>query len=234
MVFDFSKVKKTIKAIIDRDVDHKLLVPNKYERLGLNSGQDPVIEFTTRTGEKITHQSPRSAICQLDSTEVTTEIIIDYLKQQIFKELPSNVDGLEIELREESVAGNYFRYSHGLKKHDGNCQRIAHGHRSQIQIWSDGERDNKLEKDIAVRWHDIYLGSQEDIVWQTDERIKFAYSTEQGNFKLELPIQYVHLLPEDSTVECIAEHILELLPKTKKLKVKAFEGIGKGALAIRN
>lgn len=231
MVFDFSKVKKTIKTIIDRDVDHKLLIPSQYDGLVINAQKDPEIIFKTISGETIIHQSPSSAICQLAADEITPQIIINFLKQQISSELPTNVDGVAIEIREESVQGNYFRYSHGLKKHDGNCQRIAHGHRSQIQIWRKGQRDDKLEKDIASRWHDVYLGSQEDIVLQTDERIRFAYSTDQGDFSLELPIQHVHLLPEDSTVECIAEHILEILPHAEKLKVKAFEGIGKGALA---
>lgn len=232
MVFDFSKVKKTIKSIIDREVDHKLLIPGLYSGLTEVETENRHIEFTDLSGSTIQHQSPSSAVCNIDSGRINRQAVISYLKAQILVELPNNITDLHIALKEESVPGNYFRYSHGLKKHDGNCQRIAHGHRSQIQIWHNEQRQDKLEKDIAKRWHDIYLGSQEDIVTQTETRTRFAYTTEQGDFMLELNNDRIHILPDDSTIECIAAHIVDLLaPDNQAIKVKAFEGIGKGALA---
>ena len=235
MVFDFSKAKKTIKTIIDRDVDHKLLIPGQYSGLIITESEnaDPKLDFTDINGEHIEHKSPTSAICKLASRHIENADIINYLNERIMQELPNNVEALRMTLREESVPGNYFRYSHGLKKHDGNCQRIAHGHRSQIQIWQNQKRSSELERQLAKRWHDIYLGTADDVINETDDRVRFSYATEQGSFIIELNKSRVHMLPQDSTVECIAAHVLELISQQSQapIKVKAFEGIGKGAIA---
>ena len=232
MVFDFAKVKQTIKRIIDQEIDHKLLVPIKYSGLSIEQKNNLHLTFINHNDEKIKHESPYEAVCQLNTENVTRSNIIEYLTERILNALPNNVTGLKISLREENTTGNYFSYSHGLKKHDGNCQRIAHGHRSQIQIWHEETRNDQLEKSIATDWQDIYLGSQEDITEQTSNDITFAYRTKQGDFSLSLPKTRIHIMPNDSTVECIAEYIaLKVFSDTKNLKVKAFEGIGKGAIA---
>jgi 6-pyruvoyl-tetrahydropterin synthase len=235
MVFDFSKVKKTIKRVIDQEIDHKLLVPRLFRGCELLTRDNEVeISFTDRQQQTIFHQSPQSAICLLATEQVNSEAVIDFLKKACLTELPSNVDALEIKLHDEAALGSYYCYSHGLKKHQGNCQRIAHGHRSQIQIWLNGDRSTSLEQEWATRWQDIYVGTTADVVSQKDQRIEFSYRSEQGQFMLELPEQRVHLMTADSTVECIAEHIrnlLEIEHPNAQIKVKAFEGIGKGAIA---
>ena len=237
MVFDFAKVKKTIKQIIDNEVDHKLVIPNDYSGLSIqhSTSSNVNINFTDQNQELITHSSPKQAVCFIDSTIINQGSVINYLTDIILRELPSNVRQLNIELHDEAADGNYYCYSHGLKKHDGNCQRIAHGHRSQIQIWQNNVRDDSLEKHIAQKWHDIYLGTDEDIINNKNGRIEFQYTTDQGLFEISLPEHRVHIMDCDSTVECIAEHLLSLTSKLTKsntsLKVKAFEGIGKGAIA---
>lgn len=243
MVFDFAKVKRTIKQVIDQEVDHKLLVPINYAGLNMTGDDQIDIQFRDQRQQVIAHQSPASAICKIPAEQIDKVSVIEFLRATILPGLPSNVIGLTIELHEEQALGNYYRYSHGLKKHDGNCQRIAHGHRSQIQIWKDGSRNSALERSLASKWTDIYIGTIEDVVDQSSDRIRFAYTTEQGFFSLELPTHRVHLMAADTTVECIAEHLLELIDKeldsegsSKQatepvIRVKAFEGIGKGAIA---
>ncbi|GAA6136364.1 6-carboxytetrahydropterin synthase [Arenicella sp. 4NH20-0111] len=235
MVFDFSKVKKTIKQVIDNEVDHKLLIPSKHKGIK-RSG--PTLNFALKNGDWIEHTSPQSSICLIEHKKVTKKKIAAFLKTKLLEALPKNVTDLTLTLNQELGFGAFYTYSHGLKKHDGNCQRIAHGHRSTIRIWKDGKRSRKLEKYMAKRWEDIYIGTQEDVEWLKSGRIKFAYSSEQGAFGLELNEERVHLMSDDSTVECIADHVLSILEtehetsfKSHEFKVQAFEGIGKGAIA---
>lgn len=234
MVFDFSKVKRTIKQVIDNEVDHKLLLPSNYSGIHI-AGQDTVqIDFVDTLGEQIKHSSPRCAICQIASRKVSPNNVARHLREKVLAELPDNVERLNIKLHKEKGRGEFYTYSHGLKKHDGNCQRIAHGHRSSIKIWKDNRRSKSLEEALAERWQDIYLGTRADIESHTANRIRFAYQTNQGHFTLELPEDRVHLMNCDTTVECIAEHVVGLLETDSpeaNFKVKAFEGIGKGAIA---
>ena len=236
MVFDFAKVKKTIKRIIDNEVDHKLVIPTNHPACSVTTldKQNTLIDFTDNNSEQILHTSPNQAICLIGAERISRDAVINYLKGIILAELPDNVKSLAIALHDEAVDGNYYRYSHGLKKHDGNCQRIAHGHRSQVQIWKNGHRDDVLEKDIANKWRDIYLATKEDLAEQQSGNLRFNYTTDQGFFDISLPEHRVHIMECDSTVECIAEHLLELLQAKDTVntyRVKAFEGIGKGAIA---
>ena len=235
MVFDFSKVKKTIKQWIDSNVDHKLIVPVNYEHCQINSVKDQTsIEFRTKTGEIIRHSSPTSALCEIEATRIRRPQLAEFIASKLKEVLPKNVKEVAINLTEEAVPGAYYTYSHGLKKHDGNCQRIAHGHRSRIEIWKNGRRSKKLETTMAKRWQDIYIGTAEDVRDYKADRINFAYATKEGKFTLELDRDRIHLMESDSTVECIAEHVLSLLEdelKNTHFKVRAFEGINKGAIA---
>ncbi len=230
MVFDFSKVKKTIKNVIDIEVDHKLVVPGDYKGLKMDASK---LHFDCKDGDWLTHSAPLSALCVIDCKKVTKKKVSAFLKQRLLAALPDNVKDLQIELHKEMGLGAFYTYSHGLKKHDGNCQRIAHGHRSTIQIWKNGRRNRKLEKQMAQRWRDIYIGTQEDVKSLCSGRVEFAYTSEQGEFALNLNEERVHMMHADSTVECIAEHVLELLEAESddKFMVRAFEGIGKGAVA---
>ena len=230
MVFDFAKVKKTIKQVIDSEVDHKLLVPTNYDGTTLKGN---VIEFRYGRDDWIQHESPSSAVALIPCKKVKKKKVAHYLKKKLLAVLPNNVKDLKITLRKEHAFASFYTYSHGLKKHDGNCQRIAHGHRSTINIWKNGRRNRRLEKWLAREWQDIYLGTNEDVTSIAGGRIEFAYTTDQGYFRLSLNEERVHLMNCDSTVECIAEHLLEMLEGTSsaKFKVRAFEGIAKGAIA---
>ncbi len=241
MLFDFGDVKKKIKSIIDNEVDHKLVIPSAHPSVTVTK-QDSYIDlvFDSATGEQIIHHSPIEALTEIEDTTINKACVSAYLCEKILKQLPSNVTGITLNLREEVIQGDFYHYSHGLKKHKGNCQRIAHGHRSTIEITKDGKRNKSLESQWANTFKDIYIGTIEDKVEQPDinniPHTQFSYISDQGTFKITLPTRQVYLMNTDSTVEWIATHIAEELKKqtpSSHFKVKAFEGVGKGAIAER-
>ncbi|WP_250657926.1 6-pyruvoyl trahydropterin synthase family protein [Alkalimarinus coralli] len=241
MLFDFGDVKKKIKNIIDHEVDHKFVVPAAHQSISINTqGTLAKVVYNAPSGEQIIHHSPLESLTQIKDVEISKENISAYLCDRILHQLPSNVKGICIQLREEVIKGEFYHYSHGLKKHKGNCQRIAHGHRSTINIYRDGKPAHDLEKQWASIFEDIYIGTESDIAGNPlingHPHTHFAYSAIQGDFELIIPSRQVYIIKTDSTVEWIATHISEQLKAqypTSQFRVKAFEGVGKGAIAER-
>lgn len=248
MVLDFSKVKKRLKALIDEYVDHKLLIPaeHAYTQIQRNETTDMVqVDFNRPADQSIHLNCPAEAYAFVYSDEVNMASVSQYLKDIIATHLPENVAGLELTLRTEVITTAYYHYTHGLKKHDGNCQRIAHGHRSKVLVYQDDEQSEQWQRYWADRWQDIYIGTHEDLV-QSDTLLLhlpkssiaqhhcFAYESSQGRFELIIPKNECDLVSTDSTVECLAQFMADeqkKLASQHDFKVLAFEGVGKGAIA---
>ncbi|GGE59364.1 hypothetical protein GCM10011533_09930 [Streptosporangium jomthongense] len=240
MVFDFSNVKRTIKRIIDERVDHRLVIPRGYEGLSWHQDTPDTFIWTLADGTHIVHRSPDEAVVWLSAERVIPSAVAALLERELMAVLPANVTSVTLNLREEVIEGAYYHYVHGLKKHLGNCQRIAHGHRSPIRIDRNGKRDEELERTWAARWEDIYVGTEEDVVRRHVENdvayITFEYEANQGEFTLTLPEARVYMMNTDTTVEFIAAHIADQLKAefpSDTILVKAYEGVGKGAMASR-
>ncbi|MCG8669545.1 MAG: 6-carboxytetrahydropterin synthase [Pseudomonadales bacterium] len=242
MVFDFGNVKKQLKRAIDDLYDHRLLVPESLPKLNACKVDDQLeLHWQDNRGRRFQHISPENAVVLLAIEDITPQSVAPHLEKNVAKVLPSNVDKLSIVIRPEVISGAFYHYSHGLKKHLGNCQRIAHGHRSPIEISINGQRSTALEQDWANRWQDIYIGTNEDIQRQFEEDgveyLQFAYQSEQGHFELTLPAESCYLIGTDSTVEHIAAHLADEIKKkhpNDQVMVKAYEGVWKGAIAIRD
>jgi len=249
-VLDFGRVKKQLKAIIDRSVDHKLAVPAEHAYTAVTRNHDESsywVEFKRPADGSIHLYCPADAFAFIDAQAVMMESVTHYLRAAIKRELPENVQGLELALRAEEIPGAFYHYTHGLKKHDGNCQRIAHGHRSRLYIELDGQRSEALEQQWCRTWQDIYLGSREDQVALTalqapptsiqqlspDSHVAYSYMADQGLFELIVPQSENYIIPTDSTVECIADYLAAAIKQqhpSQHVKVTAFEGVGKGAI----
>ncbi|BAO45262.1 6-pyruvoyl trahydropterin synthase family protein [Thiolapillus brandeum] len=235
MVLDFGEVKRQVKQLIDENFDHRLLVPADHKGLTLADRQ---LSFVLDNGQRIRHQGPAEALLLIPGETISTRSVAQAIHQTLLPTLPDNVESLQISLYPESEEGAWYQYSHGLKLHYGNCQRIAHGHRSRIRIWRDGARNEMLEQLWAERLRDIYIGTEEDLVaitsWNDQSCFRFAYTAEQGSFELELDAGRCYLMNTESTVENIARHIRERLEEEhpdSHFRVQAFEGIGKGAIS---
>jgi 6-pyruvoyl-tetrahydropterin synthase len=238
MLFDFGHVKKTIKHFIDDYADHKLLIAKHTPNLEIETEASERLRLSWHNGHRqLTTSAPAESFLIMDASEITVEALSSLLEEELMKILPSNVSGVKLHLYSETIAGAFYHYSHGLKKHDGNCQRIAHGHRSPIKIYINDERAPSLEADWANRFKDIYIGTREDIVDANDLAeglIQFAYQAPQGHFDLTINKDQVYLIDTDSTVEWIADHIAKCIHQQQpdnRVKVKAFEGYRKGAIA---
>lgn len=234
MVLDFGEVKKKLKKAVDGVADHRLLVPGQAPELDLVlSGSGSGLAFRADTGP-IEHQSPARALCNVPAPAVTPEAVAAVVEEALAKAVPASVSAARVRLRNEAIAGPYYHYTHGLKKHAGHCQRIAHGHRSRLDIAVNGRRDERLERQWAARWRDIYLGTAGDIVSHGKGRIRFEYRAGEGDFELELPAERCDLLQTDSTVERIAEHLCAQVAAERpgaQVAVRAYEGVMKGAIA---
>jgi 6-pyruvoyl-tetrahydropterin synthase len=248
MVLDFSKVKKTIKNTIDDVADHRLLIPTACNQVRWQQQGDRVwMDFVSQKGD-IHLACPSQAFALIPTEVIDFESVNDFLQKALREALPENVQGISITLRNEVLDTPYYHYSHGLRKHDGNCQRIAHGHRSPVTIFENGIAAPNWDEYWAKRWQDIYLGCEDDIVSvdslslskQTsvndDTHFGFHYQAPQGDFQLAMPKDLCDIIPHDTTVELLAEFMANTLAKEvpeSHFKVIAFEGIGKGAIAVR-
>ena len=243
MVFDFGHVKKQIKASLDFLADHRLLVPVAHPTIQVDqdaSGKDRLdVTMNSPIVGTINCKAPAQAMLLVDAEQISTDVLTPVLEQSLLSELPDNVKGVKLTLYTESIDGAYYHYSHGLKKHLGDCQRIAHGHRSAIKVLVNGERDHAIEKNWANRWQDIYVATREDLLGQFElnDRAyhRFGYTSDQGYFELTIAENLCYLVDTDSTVELLAQHIAaeihKSLPKSSELQVIAFEGFNKGSIA---
>lgn len=240
MVFDFGPVKKQIKAAIDAGLDHRFVVPRHLPGLSISQdGNYTRVQWAhLERGLVLDYRAPHQAFYWLDAAAVTPEAARADIVENLKKIVPRNVQTIAVSLYTEQPTGAFYHYSHGLKKHDGDCQRMIHGHRSQLQVFDRQQRAPEQELLIAQAWQDIYLVTQEDIV-DTRELEGIAcyymrYQSQQGEFELTWPIERCDVLATDSTVELIAEHLLArvaTLDPTAHWTVKAYEGVHKGAYA---
>lgn len=246
MVQDFGIVKKNLKRLIDSYVDHKLLVPAECQATSIRHDDDTdyvEVNFALAEQKAIQMYCPADAYAFIYAPTITMESVSEYLREVIATHLPDNVDNLTILLRTEVINTPFYHYTHGLKKHDGNCQRIAHGHRSKVDIITDGEIDLDSQAYWADRWRDIYIASEEDRITAGQlklqqklpdyaEHVCFAYEATQGYFEIVLPESQCEVIDTDSTVECLAQFIYQQ-QKIRKPDthccVLAYEGVGKGA-----
>lgn len=234
MVLDFGEVKKRLKHTIDNSVDHTLAVPLRAAGTSVQYNRGRIdLRFDCRHGS-IEMNSPQQAVTLVDSEQIDQLALIAHLMPLLRACVPANVERIGLSLGAESIDGAYYHYTHGLKKHAGHCQRIAHGHRSKIRVYRNGQRASELEAEIAGEWQDIYVATREDLREHRDGRCRFDYLAPEGEFSLSLPETLVSVIDTDSTVERIADFWCQILAKRypgDAFEVRAYEGVMKGAVS---
>ena len=234
MVLDFGRVKREIRDAAERLVDHKLVVPAQSPAVAYDASVNRVL-LTLVAGGMIEVVCPSQALCLIDAGQVGIDTVAAAVREVVRGQVPGNVSDVDVVLRPEQIDGAWYHYRHGLRKHDGDCQRIAHGHRSRIRIERAGRRDEGLERAWAARWNDHFLATGSDeLPAQRVAHRRFGYDAPQGHFELELPASLVDILPTDTTVEQLAEFTATTLAGQlgEPVAVRAYEGVRKGARAM--
>lgn len=234
MICDFGIVKKAVKQWFDTYIDHALVVPTGMPRLSHQQSDGyTTVEWLYPDGQVFHCRSPQQAIALVGVPEITPHTLADWCREKLLELFPDEVKGLKIGFVPERIDGAFYHYSHGLQQHDGNCQRIAHGHRSKLEIYIDDQRSEALESEWAECFRDIYIGTRSHLL-SADETHHYAYEAPQGAFELKLPASVCYLIDTETTVELIARHLADQIKQqypANAVMVKAFEGVGKGAIA---
>lgn len=255
VVFDFSLAKKKVKEIIDRDCDHRFVVP-----AGLVQTKDGRSTFKYAYGYSdnvMEYWGPDVGFCEIPFSQVSDHTLLTYLETQVMKEMPETVKAVRLKFRSEEPTDkeqSFFNYTHGLKDHYGNCQRLIHGHRSTVKVFINGQRNFKEESFLANELfsNNIHFCFWENVV-NKEELIEnegaspegrientpivhIKYESSQGVFEAKLPSEAVYLMPMETTVENLSIHFSQVIkrkyPKST-ISVHAFEGIAKGAISTQ-
>ena len=162
--------------------------------------------------------------------------------------VPANVSDVRLSLQpEDGVNGRAnFRYTHGLKLHEGNCQRLIHGHRNIIEVFLDGQVNTSAEERLAKLLHDIHFTHVDDLktplpleqCFGSEQPVSISYESDQGHFHATFTDRKILALCSEPTIENIAGFARrwvaqELSVNEDRVTVRAYEGIHKGARAGR-
>lgn len=236
MLFDFGEVKPWIKSRLDDGPDHTLLVPTEAPGLTVLECREGLCIRASHP-YPIEIRGPRQAFTLLPWGSIDPQRLARYYSEALTRRPPARVEAIRLALHEETIEGAAYSYSHGLKHHVGNCQRIAHGHRSRLCIWDGTARIPELEQRWSQRLDARYLVSKEDIIdigsATSTGQLTTSYRSAQGQFMLRLPRERCEILPTPTTVEHIAAWISHQISNETghDFRVQAFEGIGKGAFS---
>lgn len=231
MLFDFSFAKKIIKSVIDEEFDHKIHVSSKqaqHQTDSLVAISSPIHHFYLKT------YSNAVKIWDFDDLE-HTPFLEEKIEQSILKNLPKNVEKVKITLRNHSQkeSSGYFKFTHGLCSHCGNCQRF-HGHSSIVSIYKNGILDQNESKKIAQKLDDKFLIWKEHInkdLSIDSSLYTIQYTGSQGTVMLRTPKEHVILLDCESTIENIAEYIhSHFYSSDPTIQIHVYEGLAKGAI----
>ena len=232
-VCDFKNLKQKVRSYVRRHLDHRLLVP--AHPAVRREGDTWLLGEAERAW---TYTCPPDAVRQLPVPHADRNSIALWLQaalqQHIGKELH-----ITVHLRESKArAGFGFCYTHGLPGHEGNCQRLLHGHSGCVQVWENGSHCPALENYLAQKIlpHRVHFLNSQHITAQ-GKRIGMAYESSQGYFAATLPCQQAVILPAmETSIEAITHYLAEQIRQhttpTPRAEVICYEGVDKGARCL--
>ena len=244
-LLDFGPAKKLLKKLVDDSFDHKLLVPAGGGKARV-AGAGLEIEGENG-GPGWSYECPREAYELFPDAAIDAGVLEYHLGRLAKAALPANVKAARFRLsapaRLEHEAS--FRYTHGLRFHDGNCQRLFHGHRNPVEVWVEGARSPEWEAILASEWSDAHFVALPTLLNLKELDLPLGrrrarhegvaeveYCSAQGRFRAKLPAARVVLVEREPSIEKMAElgaSVLRELGLKGNLRVVAYEGLNKGA-----
>ncbi len=250
-IMDFGKVKKLLKQAVDDQLDHRLAVATKNPGVAKISANKNVLMVDFNAAKNALHyEAPEQAFALLDGASVDKTSLCQFLEEKIRPKLSENVSRVKILLREEALFSSdaNFRYTHGLRMHDGNCQRLIHGHRNLIEVFVDQKKSPTHEKFLAEKFANVHFAAKTVVQNLAELDLPFGerqlanpkqarifYSAPQGSFLADIPARDIILLEAEPSIENITNYAWQLLHKEFKiappsLEVHGYEGLQKGAI----
>lgn len=249
VVVDFSKIKKSIKEIVDDryfGFDHKFWIPLNFEN---NSDisveeEDGELQITT---PNFTMISPTNAVNFVDFKDRKTleEFINDVIQVELRVLYPqSNITTKSFLSEDFFIPRNIndfitFRYTHGLKNSSSwGCQNINHGHLSWMAICDEEGQSiflsKHLEDKIREFLDDAIFVFNENVCNRSPNGCQIQYDCERGAFYSLYKNCHLVYMDKETTVENITEFFIEKFKDEIKKEVPdariiyLSEGLAKG------
>lgn len=229
-VSDFKELKHRVRAFVRQHLDHRLLLPSHpaVQRRG-----DTWLLGTT--ADSWTYSCPPSAVLQLPAASADRESTAAWLNTALRKSC-DNAPKITARLRPQHAQPGYcFHYTHGLPGHNGNCQRLLHGHLGRVAVRNNGKHCAQLENYLArtVLKHNVHFLNSQHIT-SSGAHIEVAYESSQGNFRATFPRRHAVILPAmESSIEAITLYLAAQLqahnPVPRGAEIVCYEGIDKGS-----
>ncbi len=253
-VVDFSPLKAMVRQVLKESVDHALLLPvgsQAVQFMDSESGESWRMRCRPRNAvsEQVwDYECPMGAVLPIRSVAIKASIVEQEIGRILRHRLSERVRNISINLREEKTESTEatYRYTHGIRGHDGLCQRLLHGHRSKIEVFIGDERRPDLEHFVTreIFGSNVHIATPEQIVsgggeigqrGKTDEPVTLAYRGSLGQYRLVLPSSRIFFVEKETSIERITMEVAKLLKREEnpreKLRVLCYEGINKGAVA---
>lgn len=257
VVFDFSLAKKSAKEVVEKLLDHKILVSkdsvkkiNGERLILLDKCGSESSYFAVNTYSGTLAILEREVLDEIKDNN-TTNKLEKIIEDEILKNSLDNIKEVTVRLKEHSEKENtnFFSYTHSLKNHFGNCQKF-HGHSNVIRIFNGAKFDSKKSEEAAKLLNNRYIVNESYVQKDTnsillnelysnfpvlnnykDSHYTFEYSGTKGDIALIMPVERTLLLEGESTIEYLSKFILNQLNLKSDYKVFAYEGFKKGAIS---
>lgn len=252
-IHDFSDLKKIVRKTLKSTVDHALILPILSKTVEYQDSPEGetwrLLSQESRNSQPLVWQytCPKGGVFPIRALYLDKESITHEITKSLRHRLPSHIREMRVTLREEDLDPTeaYFRYTHGIPSHEGQCQQLFHGHKSRIEIYLNDKRRPDLEHFVAsdILGHSVHITNSQQIVSDPIEAgvrpepgespVNIKYKSSCGTFSAQIPRHKVFAVEGETSIESITRQIAIVL-RTKlepqsNLRVRCFEGIDKGA-----